>query len=109
VESGEDDKAAAKREAEEETGLSNLQFIKKLGQYERYRISKDGQGEDTSVLLVITLFLCKTNEEKLAPQDPDNPEARWVESDQVADILTHPEDKEFYLSVLPQVQSLINS
>ncbi len=36
----------------------------------------------------------------LKPIDPDNSEARWVDGDKVADLLTHPKDREFFLNVL---------
>ena len=35
----------AKREIYEETGLSNIELIKELGSYERYRISLDGNDD----------------------------------------------------------------
>ena len=44
-------------------------------------------------------FLFLTDEEELKPVDPGNPEARWVEKDKVADLLTHYKDKEFFLSI----------
>jgi len=49
------------------------------------------------------MFLFETIEEKLKPIDPTNPEARWVEKDKVADLLTHKKDKEFFLSVLGEI------
>jgi aspartyl/asparaginyl beta-hydroxylase (cupin superfamily) len=78
-----------------------------LGTYSRFKISKDGKGEEKSVKKTITLFLYKTLDKELKPTDPDHPEARWVEPDKVADLLTHPKDKEFYLSVLPKVSEFI--
>jgi hypothetical protein len=32
----------------------------------------------------------------LCPVDPENPEARWVEAQDVAALLTHPADREFF-------------
>jgi ADP-ribose pyrophosphatase YjhB (NUDIX family) len=109
IEPGEDAKTAARREIQEETGLTQVKFIKELGTYQRYKISHGGESEDQKALRVITLFLCSTDEDKLAPEDPDNPEARWTQANKVADILTHPKDKEYYLSVLPQVRDFIKS
>src|SRR6185436_5441679 len=37
---------AAKREIEEETGITELSYIRDLGSYERYSIGKDGTGEN---------------------------------------------------------------
>ncbi|MDT7807248.1 MAG: hypothetical protein QOJ70_1061 [Acidobacteriota bacterium] len=99
IEEGEDALAAAKREIYEESGVSRLEFVRELGSYARHRIGKDGD-EDESELKTIHLFLFRTTETKLAPVDADNPEARWVEPSHVAALLTHPKDKEFFLSVL---------
>lgn len=99
IDNGEDALTAAKREIHEETGVEELELIRELGTYARHRIGKYGIGEDTSVLNSITLFLFKTSTHELKPLDPENPEARWVPPEEVAALLTHPKDKEFFLSV----------
>lgn len=88
----------AKREIFEETGIAELELIKKLGSYQRYQM-KDGQ-EDRTELKTIHMFLFKTSEKILTPQDLDNPEARWVDKDDVISLLTYDKDKEFFLSVI---------
>ena len=40
------------------------------------------------------------DETDLHPTDPDNPEARWVEVDKVAELLTHQKDKDFFLGII---------
>ena len=102
IDEGEDKLQAAIREIYEESGISELEFIKDLGSYERYRISLNG-GEDKSELKKIFMFLFKTNQEVLKPIDPANPEARWVEKEKVAELLTHKKDKEFFLCVVNEV------
>lgn len=99
VDPGEDALTAAKREIAEETGITDLVLVRELGSYERYRIGKGGEGEDTSELKQFTYFLFTTEEGELKPTDPHNPEARWVPVDEVAELLTHPKDKEFFLSI----------
>lgn len=98
IDPGEDARAAAERETREESGISQLSYIKDLGSYQRYRIGIDGK-EDKSELKSITMFLYKTEQMKLRPEDPDNPEARWVDKEEVENLLTHPKDKEFFRSV----------
>lgn len=105
IDQGEDALGAAKREIYEESGINDLEFVKELGSYARHRISKDG-GDDLSELKTITMFLFRTSSTTLKPLDPDNPEARWVDKNQVADLLTHIKDKEFYVSILEFLRRL---
>jgi ADP-ribose pyrophosphatase YjhB (NUDIX family) len=106
VEEGEDDKTTALREFKEESGITKVEFIRKLGTYERHVLAKDGN-EDTSQWKTITFYLCTTPEEVLKPEDPHNPEAVWVDPRKVTELLTHPKDKEFYESVKQQVIEFI--
>ncbi len=106
LELGEDSRVAAEREIDEESGVTQLNYIKTLGTYERYRIGKFG-GEDQSELKTIEIFLYTTEQIALSPTDPHNPEARWVEPDDVADLLTHPKDRQFFVEVLPTVKAFI--
>src|SRR5688572_11362865 len=69
IDPGETAQQAAAREVAEETGITQLVFIRELGSYERYRIGKGGLGEDTSELKRIHMFLFKTLQQALAPTD----------------------------------------
>lgn len=102
LDAGEDELAAARREIYEEAGIKELELLRKLGSYDRPRIGLRG-GSDFTQLKTITLFLFYTKQMDLKPIDPQNPEARWVDRHRVADFLTHPKDKEFYLSILKQL------
>jgi 8-oxo-dGTP pyrophosphatase MutT (NUDIX family) len=95
IEAGEDKLEAAEREIYEEAGVTELSLVRELGSYQRYKIGIDG-GEDESELKTIHMFLFRTTQDKLSPVDPDNPEARWVEKERVAELLTHPKDKDFF-------------
>jgi ADP-ribose pyrophosphatase YjhB (NUDIX family) len=99
IDPGEDALTAAKRETHEESGITELTFVRDLGTYERYRIAKGGMGEDMSELKQITMFLFTTTQEDLKPIDSDNPEARWVPVAEVEALLTHPKDKAFFASI----------
>ncbi|MCK5289910.1 MAG: NUDIX domain-containing protein, partial [Candidatus Aenigmarchaeota archaeon] len=103
IEDGEDADAAAIREIAEETGVTDLTLIGDLGSYSRYKIGKDPKEEDRTELKTMHMFLFSTEEENLKPTDPDNPEARWIKKDDVADMLTHLKDKEFYLSIIDRI------
>jgi len=95
IDEGENARAAAEREIREESGLTDLQYVKDLDSYQRHRIGIDG-GEEKSELKTIDMFLYTTEQTELKPEDSDNPEARWVNQDKVAGLLTHKKDKEFF-------------
>lgn len=105
---GENTRQAAAREIKEETGITQLNYVKQLGTYQRYQIAKDGS-ENKNELKNITMFLYTTPEMDLRPEDPHNPEARWVEIDEVVDLLTHPKDKHFFQSIVSEVKQLIDN
>ena len=96
IEAGEDRLSAARREIYEESGLERLELVRELGSYTRYKISHSG-GEDHAEMKTIHMFLFKTEDERLSPVDPDNPEARWVDKHDVTSYLTHERDKEFFV------------
>ncbi len=98
VDEGEDVISAAQREINEETGLTDLIFVKELDNYSRFKGDPAG-GEDKNELKNIHMFLFKTKQELLKPIDPDNPEARWVAKEEVLNLLTHQKDKDFFLGV----------
>lgn len=90
IKGNEDNLSAAKREIYEETGVNKLEFIKDLGSYQRL-------SSDKVTLRTIILFLFKTSQKKLSPSDPDNPEAKWVNKEEIVKLLPYKEDKEFFL------------
>jgi ADP-ribose pyrophosphatase YjhB (NUDIX family) len=98
VEDGEDALAAARREIYEESGVSDLELVAELGSYRRPRLGRDG-GEDSSELKTIHFFMFRTSQTELSPVDAENPEARWVEANKVAEMLTHQKDREFFQAV----------
>ena len=100
IEKGEDELEAARREIYEESGIKEVLPVKKLGTYQRFRISADGKGDDTSNFKTITIYLFKTFAKELKPVDPENPEARWVPRQEVVTLLSHPKDKEFFASII---------
>src|SRR3989344_7328696 len=102
---GEEALTAAKREIAEESGISVLEYVKTLPPYERYRISLTG-GDDVSELKTLQMFLFLTEEETLAPRDPENPEARWVPVKEVSALLTHAKDREFFESIIPEIKKV---
>ncbi len=101
IEAGEEALVAARREIEEESGLKNLNYIKSLGSYARYRLALDG-GDDKSEHKTLYFFLFTTDDVALKPIDPENPEARWVAPSDVTKFLSHKEDRAFFERVLKE-------
>ena len=96
IDEGEDAISAAKREIEEESGIprSKLEYVKKLGRYERYRTGLH-EPDDKRELKKIQMFLFKTDFVDLVPLDKDNPSAAWLAPVEAVDRLEHRKDKEF--------------
>lgn len=103
IELGETATEAAKREIYEESGVRDLILVKPLLTYKRFKIGLNG-GDDKSQVKEIEMFLFRTNYVgELMPSDPANPEAKWVEKNKVADLLTHSKDKEFFQKVMFEI------
>ena len=102
INEGEETLKAAQREIYEESGVKNLEFIKSLGSYKRYGMASEGSN-NRSEMKKITMFLFKTDQEKLKPLDPHNPEAVWVDKEKVTDFLTHSADKKFFIKHLGEI------
>ena len=105
IDPGESKIDAAKRELYEETGIKNAILIKYIGKYGRYKIGLDGQ-DDKSEHKTIFIYLFKSNQKKLEPIDPHNPEAKWVPYKKVEKKLTHPNDKKFFTK---EIKAIINT
>jgi len=90
---------AAKREIFEETGIGSLKFIKELGSYKR------GTKRDINVIKKINILLFTTQQNELSPRDEINPVAKWINIDEVANLLSYEEDKSFFLKVKDQLTS----
>ena len=99
VDQGESYLDAAKREIYEETGIEDLQYIKDMGSYSRYKIGLDGK-DYVSELKKIYIFLFTSNQVNLVPKDPHNPFAIWANIKKVQELLTHQEDVKFFNNTL---------
>lgn len=88
----------ARREIEEETGITRLSLIKKLGSYERPGYTKENT-ETLSVTKRITLYLFRTDQDTLSVIDDGTLAAEWVDPSEVAGRLSHPKDRDFFLRV----------
>ena len=94
VNEGEDHLVAARREIREETGIVVLTHVADLPHFERSPIGSSGH------LKRLVFFLFRTVETRLAPEDPDNPEALWLAPPDAVERLSHPRDREFLADVV---------
>jgi len=92
---------AVRRFVEETVGIENLNYVRPLGCYQRFRIAPDG-GEDIGEHKTIEMFLFHT-EEIADLGDSDNPKARWVSRNEVVGLLTNRKDKDFFECILPDL------
>jgi ADP-ribose pyrophosphatase YjhB (NUDIX family) len=100
VDKGEEPLAAAKREILEESGLSDLTLVRELGSYERTGRNSKNKKE----MKTIIMFLFKTDQEKLKPQDPAISKAIWVKKKDAAGMLTRKEDRDFLLKHMDDIE-----
>lgn len=107
IEEGETDEEAARREIEEETGLTGLELIDDLGHYERYRIGIDGATDDTSELKDIHLFLFAAKPHATLLPSMEIAEAEWVALPRIITTLTHPKDRAWFTTVFERVRHAI--
>ncbi len=105
-EQGEDELSAARREIFEETGIASCALMQKLGTYECQKLKPTGEARN--VLKTVTLFLFQAQDTPLRPHGRDISEARWIPQEQVPQLLAHPKDREFFLSVAALLQPNVN-
>jgi 8-oxo-dGTP pyrophosphatase MutT (NUDIX family) len=97
IENNEDALVAAMREIKEETGLSDIVFIKELGSYQRHPVISDV--EDQSELKNITLFQFRTSQ-TIPMSNEENNECAWFLLEDAANKISHSKDKEFFMDAM---------
>lgn len=103
---GEDDEAAARREIEEETGLTELELIDDLGSYERYAIREDGS-DDRERLKRIHMFLFAARPHAALSPSREIEEARWVSLSHLIGEIGNAKDKAWFTTVFARVRHAI--
>jgi pSer/pThr/pTyr-binding forkhead associated (FHA) protein/ADP-ribose pyrophosphatase YjhB (NUDIX family) len=102
IEVGEEPAVTAQREIYEESGIAYLRLLRPLSSYQRTALDKEGK-ENLHEVKTIYMYLFSTDQEELKPQDPENPEARWVAIEDVEKLLTHPKDIKYIQVLVPEL------
>lgn len=87
----------ARREIGEETGVTDLMLVRKLGTYNRYKIARDG-GDDTSELKEITVFLFRAQSAVMGSTEIGRSHPVWVPFDTACQLLTNSTDRDFLIA-----------
>lgn len=106
VDEGETDEEAARREIEEETGLSNLETIDDLGTYLRPKILPDNS-YDESVTKEIHMFLFAATPHATLSASHEIAEAAWVSLPRIAGELEDTKDQAWFATVFKRVRQAI--
>ena len=106
VEEGETLEQAARREIEEETGLTGLELIDDLGSYERHGILKDGT-DDPQTLKTIHMFLFAAQPSAILSPTLEIREARWVSFSKIIEQIGNAKDKAWFVTVFERVRQAI--
>ena len=106
VEEGETDEQAARREIEEETGLTDLELIDDLGTYERFGMHKDGSDNlEKPKRIHMFLFAAPMHSELLPSMEIE--EARWVSLSRIIREIGNTKDTAWFTTVFERVRHAI--
>lgn len=106
IEPGETDEEAARREIEEETGLSTLELIDDLGTYSRHPMLVDGSDELGELKEIHMYLYAAVPGATLAPT-MEIEEARWVSLSRIMTEIGNVKDKAWFTTVFERVRQAI--
>ena len=106
VEVGESLEEAARREIQEETGLSSLEYIDTLGRYTRPKIEKDGSNS-TTIQKEIHMFLFSSEPHATLTPSMEIVEATWCSLPHVSMDLENIKDRVWFSSIFERVRQAI--
>ncbi|HWU24452.1 MAG TPA: NUDIX hydrolase [Candidatus Paceibacterota bacterium] len=105
-EEGETDEETARREIEEEAGVSDLEFLDDLGTYTRYHIRPDGT-DDPTELKEIHMFLFAAPMHATLTPSHEMDGARWIPLTKVGEECGSIGDRVWFSTVFERVRQAI--
>lgn len=105
-EENESDEEAARREIEEESGLTNLELIDDLGSYERHPILPDGR-EDRMEMKEIHMYLFSSTPGAPLLPTMEIDVAQWVPLQKVVTETGNIADRAWFVTVFERVRQAI--
>jgi 8-oxo-dGTP pyrophosphatase MutT (NUDIX family) len=106
IDGDESDEEAARREIEEETGLTNLELLDDLGVYERPRMYKDNTDHEDEIADIHMFLFAAPMHAPLVPT-LEIGEAKWVPYREIAETIGNDKDRVWYASVFERVRQAI--
>lgn len=106
VEMDEEEEATARREIEEETGLTDLEFLDDLGTYERYHMNPEGEIERSEIKEIHMFLYAAKPHAALAPTH-EIAEARWVPLRRVANECGSIRDRAWFASIHDRIREAV--
>lgn len=103
---GETDEETARREIQEETGLTNLELIDDLGSYERPRILPSGENSKEE-MKHIHMFLFAAPMHVDIHGANEIAEAAWIPLPHIVDSLENAKDRTWFTSVFQRIRQAI--
>jgi len=106
IDGDESDEEAARREIQEETGLSNLELLDDFGTYERHPILPDGT-ENRSEMKEIHMYLFTAQRDAVLAPTMEIDSARWVPLPRVVDEIGNAAVRAWFVSVFERVRHAV--
>ncbi len=106
VEAGERPEETARREIQEETGLTDLEYLDDLGSYDRYAIRKDGTYDESSPMTIHMYLFAAPRDAEPAPSH-EVLDAAWKPYREVAEALEDAKDRAWFASVFERVREAV--
>ena len=105
-EEGEDDETAARREIQEEAGLTDLEYIADLGSYERHHLLPDGT-EDPGEIKTIQMYLFSAPSGSIPSPSAEMDGARWVPLSHTGSEVGNVADQAWFARVYERVREAV--